>query len=56
MQGSNCTPLSAALLKEVLKHLPKALDFLHTEANVIHTSKYPLQNHATEHVSQYGVI
>ena len=37
MMDSNPRPLNTPLLKIVLKHLLTALDFLHTEAHVIHT-------------------
>lgn len=37
MTESNREPLTAPLLRIVLKHLLTALDFLHTEAEVIHT-------------------
>lgn len=34
---ANPEPLNTPLLRIVLKHLLSALDFLHTEAKIIHT-------------------
>lgn len=43
MMELNPEPLTAPLLRIVLKHLLTALDFLHTEAEVIHTGMIIVQ-------------
>jgi hypothetical protein len=37
MMGLNSEPFSMPLLKDTLKRLFLALDFLHTDAQIIHT-------------------
>lgn len=41
MMDSNTQPLNAPLLRMALKRLLTALDFLHTEAEIIHTGTAP---------------
>lgn len=46
---SSSRRLSELLLKETLKCILQALDFLHTEANIIHTGTLP-HSHPTDNI------
>lgn len=43
MMRLNPRPFDLPLLKMTLKRLLLALDYLHTEANIVHTGTFPLE-------------